>query len=153
VVLPGLAILLTLRFSVFGLESGLLRVLTVEAIGYVAFWAAFPLVMHYLTQALGLGDRYRMHIVAYNWSQVIQIAVWVPLNLFVVATGLARTAQAELIILVMYFAIVAYEGYIAHVTLKVPRMGAVGIAMLSFVIAYMLEVTSFALQHPGQPGG
>ena len=148
-ILPGLAILLALRFSIFGIESGLLRILSVEVIGYVAFWAAFPLAMYYLTQALDLGDRYRLHIVAYNWSQVIQIAVLVPVNILVIAAGLANTVHAELIILGLYFAVIAYEGYIAHVTLKLPRMGAIGIAMLSFVIAYMLEVTSYGLQQPG----
>ena len=140
---------MSLRFSVFGLESGLLRVLAVEVIGYVAFWTAFPLAMYYLTQALDLSDRYRLHIVAYNWSQVIQIAVLIPVNILVIAAGLANTAHAELIILGVYFAVIAYESYIAHVTLKLPRMGAIGIAMLSFVIAYMIEVTSFGLQQPG----
>ena len=141
--------MLGLRYATYGLPSDPLRVLAVEAIAYVIFWVAFPLAMFHLTQALDLGDRYRLHIVAYNWAQVIQIAVLVPINSVLFATGLIQTSVNSSIFFVVQIVILVYEGYIAHVALKLPRPGAFGIAMLSFLIASMLESCSLALQKAG----
>ncbi len=149
VVLPGVVISLAMRYAVFGFQSDLLRVLTVEAIGYVIFWVAFPLAMFYVTQALGLADRYRVHIVAYNWSQVIQIAILVPVNLVFFAAGLIKSSLYSPVVFFLQVAILVYEGYIAHVALKVPRFGAFGVAMLSFIIASLVEGCSLGLQMAG----
>ncbi|MDJ0943789.1 MAG: hypothetical protein QNJ30_10000 [Kiloniellales bacterium] len=148
-VLPGIAIVLAMRFAIFGFKSDPLRVLTVEAIAYVIFWVAFPLAMYHLTQALGLAERYRLHIVAYNWSQVIQIAVLVPINVVLFAAGLIETPLYASVFLGLQVVILIYEGYIAHIALKLPRLGALGVALLSFVIASTLDSCSLALRTAG----
>ncbi len=141
--------MLGLRYATFGLQADPLRVLAVEAIAYVIFWVAFPLAMYHLTQALDLGDRYRLHIVAYNWAQVIQIAVLVPINTLLFAAGLVQTTLYSSVFFVLQIVILVYEGYIAHVALKLPRPGAFGVAMLSFLIVCVLDSCSFALQKAG----
>lgn len=147
-VLPGIAILFVLNIWTQETSVGLVRAVSIEAIGYVAFWAAFPLTMYYLTHALDLVGHYRLHIVAYNWSQVIQVAVQLPILAVILLTGQVQTSLGATIQFAIILAVIAYEAYIAHVALKLPRSGAIGIAMLSFVIFYMLQSTSYSLQNP-----
>ena len=78
IVLPAVLLLEVLdgTFAMDGREP--LRTLAVELIAYVMQWTAFPLAMSSIADGLGRGGNYIRYIVVYNWSAVLQMALFVP---------------------------------------------------------------------------
>lgn len=53
-----------------------LRLVAAEAIGYVAGWFATPLVMLAVARVLDRETRWPLFVAAWNWANVVQIAVF-----------------------------------------------------------------------------
>ncbi len=68
IVAPFYALMLMLRDLPADPRGGVELMLLVEAIGYVANWAAFPLAMVYVTRLIGRERRYLVFVQAFNWS-------------------------------------------------------------------------------------
>ena len=139
---PLYLVLLAMRVSVGDWQrSGGLRIVTVETIGYVIGWVAFPLLMMTVTQRLGRAHRFFDFMVPYNWCQVPQSALFVLVGL-AFESGMLGPRSAAGIGLVAVVATLIYEWYvwyIARVALDITGPTAVFIAVLDFVLGVLIS--------------
>jgi hypothetical protein len=74
---PLYLFLLSFRVSEAKVESaGLFDIVVVETIGFVIAWVAFPLVLLPITRGIGRENYFLRFMVAYNWAQVLQTAMF-----------------------------------------------------------------------------
>ena len=119
-------------------------VAAVETIHFVISWVAFPLLMLPLVDWLGRGACFFRFMVAYNWCQVPQTALFALVALSG-AVGLL-SAQGMLIAdLVVGIAALVYEWYVARVALEVSRSRALLVIGADIVLATVLSHVSSAL--------
>jgi hypothetical protein len=120
------------------------RVLAVETIHYVISWVAFPLMMLPLVDWLQRGNRFFGFMVAYNWCQVPQTAVFAAVAL---SGGVGLLSADGMLIadLVAGLAALVYEWYVSYVALAVSRPKAVIVIVADIVLATVLSHVSAAL--------
>ena len=116
--------------------SGAAPILLVETIAYVISWVGFPLLILPVARHFSRSDRFLSFIVAYNWAQIPQTAVFVLVGL-AGATGLQPPSGAYLAGLLAAIAALVYEWYIARVALAVT-----GTQATLVVIVYLLLSTA-----------
>ena len=100
-------------------------------------WTAFPLVVLPVTRFLGREARWLDFIIVYNWSQVLQNAVYlaaVGLTLSGLAPGFLGGGLLDL----AYIAIFAYECFIARVVLDIAWPAAGMIVLVDFVLGQLI---------------
>jgi len=142
---PFFLILLGFRVSTARWQAaGLMPVVIVETIGYVISWVAFPLLMLPLSRWLGREERFLPFMVAYNWSQVPQTALFVILAAGA-ASGLLPHAMEQLADFAAAVAVLLYEWYIARVALAVSSSQAVPVVLLDLVLGSVLSRITEAL--------
>jgi len=120
------------------------HVLAVETIHYVIAWVAFPLLMLPLVDWLQRSDRYFRFMVAYNWCQVPQTAVFTAVAL-AGAIGLLSGQGMLIADLVVGVAALVYEWYVARVALAVSRLRAALVILVDVVLATVLSHISATL--------
>ena len=79
-VAPGYAILVGLHLAGGGVSADWASTFLIHTEAYVLTWIAFPLAMFYLSAGLQRPERWVPFIVAFNWSKVIQLAIYLPLS-------------------------------------------------------------------------
>ena len=142
---PLFLILLGFRVSTARWQAaGLMPIVIVETIGYVISWVAFPLLMLPLSRWLGREERFLPFMVAYNWSQVPQTALFVILAVGA-ASGLLPRALSQFADLAAAVAVLLYEWYIARVALAVSSSQAVPVVLLDLVLGSVLSRITEAL--------
>jgi len=125
-------------------EVDAFRVLAVETIHYVISWVAFPLLMLPLVDWLRRGDRYFGFMVAYNWCQLPQMALFAAVAL-VGGAGLLSPMGVLIADLIVGIAALVYEWYISRVALAVSRPKAVLVIVVDVVLASVLSHISASL--------
>ncbi|MBI4184619.1 MAG: hypothetical protein HY521_11550 [Proteobacteria bacterium] len=115
-VAPGYLFLKLLALSGAGPDFPLARFLALQSIAYVTGWVAFPLAMNYVADALQRRGRYLAFIVAFNWSNVLQMALLV-LIAVMTAAGVLPGGLGMFATLIATFAIIYYEWFIARTAL------------------------------------
>jgi hypothetical protein len=142
---PLFLILLAFRVSsAHWAASGMFRIVVVETIGYVISWVAFPLLVLPVTRWLGREHRFLAFIVAYNWSQIPQTALFVLVGADA-AAGLFPSGVAQLVEFVAAIAVLVYEWYIARVALQVSASQAVPVVALDMLLGVLLSRVTEAL--------
>jgi len=90
--------------------------INLAAIGLVAQWFAWPLVMAIIARFAGLARNYARYIVVYNWSAILVMAIqMVPVLLL--TQGEALFGLATLVFFVIYAVVLYYRWYIAQTAL------------------------------------
>jgi hypothetical protein len=125
-------------------EAGVARIIALETIGYVISWVAFPLLVLPLTRWLGREDRFLAFMVAYNWSQLPQTALFVILGADA-ASGLLPAGVTQIADFAAAVAVLLYEWYIARVALAVSASQAVSVVLLDLVLGSVLSRITEAL--------
>lgn len=138
VALPFFALLVGFRDLPAEPRGGMGVVVIVEAIAYVATWAAFPLAMLYVSRAMRRENRYLAFIAAFNWSAVIQVL------LFLAATGLSESgllpdAVAQGIAFGVTMLVLVYEWFVVRVGLAVGGLAATGVVALDLAIGIFVN--------------
>jgi hypothetical protein len=108
------------------------RRLLIEGINYPLAWTLWPLVVFYIARAAGWGERYIAYIVAYNWTQIFSQGVMLLFAILFLPT-LEPAAQQNLWLL-MLFAFLVFEAYVAKRTLNLTWFQAGAVEALLFVI-------------------
>lgn len=144
---PPYALFLVLKFSRQEVDLDPLRFILIEAIAYTILWSAFPLAAWYLISALGKSNRYLGYIVAYNWANVVQIAVTLPVFALVAASGLPG-GVARTIWFVVIVAALFYQYFVARTALEVDMPVAAGLVFMDFVLSFLREAIVIALEFP-----
>lgn len=138
-ILPGFLVLRALDGS---FEEDLLRPLAVELIAYLIGCVAFPLAMSHISEGLERSHLYFRYIVAYNWSQVIQMAVILPVGLLI---HLAPGPGMALLNLAMTVVVLVYQAYVAHQALDVKPSAAGLLVLLDLSIGALVQMVAARL--------
>ncbi|HTV88718.1 MAG TPA: hypothetical protein VME41_06855 [Stellaceae bacterium] len=125
-------------------QSGIGTIVVVETIDYIIAWAAFPLVILSLARALRREDRFLSFMVAYNWSQVPQTALFAVIGLDGL-TGLLSLSSLPGAELAAAIATLVYEWYIARVALSVGAAAAALIVVVDLLLGTALGRVAAAL--------
>jgi hypothetical protein len=142
---PFFAILVMLQLSQREVDWDPFRVLLVETIGYTIAWTAFPLAAFSLLAALGKQQRYLAFIVAYNWSNLIQIGVMLPVAVLE-ATDALPGAITGFLFVATFAAILFYQYFIARVALEVDISIAVGLVFIDLMLGVLRQGIVNALE-------
>lgn len=120
------------------------RYYTAEAIGYVISWVAYPLAMFYLTRLMGRSAEYIGYVVAYNWSHIFQVALFLPV--WALAPGDPASPSAwSLIMMAATVIVLVYVGYIAKTALRITGMMASGVVALDVALSLFISGIQDAL--------
>jgi hypothetical protein len=145
---PLYLVLLHMRVSVAEWErSGGWRIVTVETIGFVIGWVAFPLLMLRVTELIGRPHRFFDFMVPYNWCQVPQTALFLLFGL-VVKSGMLGSQAGEGIDMAAIVATLLYEcyvWYVARVALDTTSAAAAFIALVDFILGLLVVSVSVSL--------
>ncbi|MCZ6846105.1 MAG: hypothetical protein O7F69_09425 [Alphaproteobacteria bacterium] len=126
-------------------EAGTIRIATVFAIDYVYQWLLFPLVMISLADRIGRSGQYITFIVARNWSQVIQIAIFLPAALLFEMSGADDPGVGGTILIVAYLVTWVYEWFITRSALDIPGLTAALIVLLGVAISFAISIVGEVL--------
>jgi hypothetical protein len=142
---PLYLVLLSLRVTVGEWErSGALVIVTVETIAYIIAWVAFPLIMLSVTRWLGRAHRYFDFMVAYNWSQVPQSALFVLVGLET-ESGVLGAPFAQAIEVGAAIAVLVYEWFIARVALETTPFGAALVVFVDLLLGVVVSNVASSL--------
>jgi hypothetical protein len=139
-VAPAYVLLLIVRYTTEMAPLNPIRYAAVNAISYVIAWVAFPLVMFYVSALFDRQQHYLRYIVAYNWAQVLQNALVLPIAIVERLGWVSPVFSLAAMILVLL-----YSGFIARVALDVPWLTVVGIVLLDWLLGVTLQVWTGAL--------
>ena len=144
---PLYALLVVLQLGQRQVDLDPVRVLLVEVIGYTIAWTAFPVVAWYLLAALVKQQRFIPYIVAYNWSNLIQMAVMLPVAALDAANGLPQPI-AGIVFMVALAAVLFYQYFIARTALEVDMPIAAGLVFIDLMLGVLRQdvVTSLELR-------
>ncbi len=144
IVAPGFAIIIGYELAQVDLEAGVPRILVVELLAYVLGWAAFPVIVHQICEAIGKREAYIGYIVAFNWSKVIQMAVFLP-AIGLIALGALPGDSGSLLRWVVSILILFYQWFITRTALGVTAMGAIGFVVLDFMIDLIVHMITLGM--------
>ncbi len=142
VVAPAFAVLVALRVeheTEVGPDLDLGPFLVLKLVAYAVTWAAFPLAMIVLARLLALSAFYVPFIIAYNWSAVIQIAVFL-LTSLIKASGLLPETVAGLLMMIATMAILFYQWFVARVALQTTGFIAAGLVAFDLLLGILIDV-------------
>ena len=109
------------------------KLVAADVFGYIATWTAFPLVMVYLAERMQVFPRYWSFIVATNWANLLQSAVFCVVVL-VNASGVLPEPIAAMLFLAAWFWILLFKWRIARHGLGIASLPAVGIVLLDLAL-------------------
>lgn len=141
---PFYAVLLLIRLSGDGGDVNLLQFGLAEGVAYVLSWVAYPVVMVTLTQIMGCWQRFPGYLVAYNWSMVLQNALFLPIGILG-ATGALPADAANFLWLIALVAVVVYLWFIARAALDLPPFTCAGIVILDIALSFLISATADGL--------
>lgn len=110
----------------------------VEILAYSIGWLAYPVAAHYLTEALGCGERYLRYVSAYNWSGGVQVLLQF-LVTGIIVSGLLPQGGGGLLSFGLLLAILAYNFYLARVALQIASGPAAALVAMDLLISLILE--------------
>jgi hypothetical protein len=123
-------------------DSGLSHIFLVESIGYVIGWTAFPLAAIALCRWLGREERGFDFITAYNWSVILQTALFVLLGLLALVVPDSTAVVLQRLGLV---AALVYEWFIALVAIGAGGGIAGLIVILDIVLGLFIQLAALSL--------
>lgn len=137
IVLPGYALILALSMTIHEVEADLIPFIVVNLSAYVAGWAAWPLVMHYVAPLIGRDEAYCRYIVAYNWSSGPYILIVLLMHI-PVAFGLASQQYLLVISLLGLAIMLSYHLFIVRVALRMRLFGAIGLVIAEYLLGDLI---------------
>ena len=136
--LPAFIILELLQYRAVLGQIDLFRWVILETLFYVIAWTAYPVVLHMMAQVLDRSHRYCAALTAYNWSSVIQVAVFLPIAA-AGALGLLPTALVATLTLIVFVALMVYLGFILSVSLEVSGGTAAMLVAVELILTLTLS--------------
>ena len=116
----------------------------VLAVAYCLSWAAFPVAAILITRLLRLTDRYVALIVAYNWANVLQIAVILIANL-IDASGLLPGSPGVILPFAVMVFVLVYQWFVTRTALASTTATAIGVVIIQLVIDVFIELAAESL--------
>jgi hypothetical protein len=141
-ILPVWAFLLVDQESAAGHPQPF-RYFAIQGIGYAISWIAYPLIMIRISDFLDRWPRYFRYMVAYNWFQLVQTIVWLPLVLLIDAG--APQSLVALIWLATHGVLLGYSWFIARRGLKVEAGTACALVLIDLLLSLLIDKLADAL--------
>jgi hypothetical protein len=135
---PFYAVLVYADFSADPDQTDLFRYGLAQALGYVVGWVIFPLAMIGVSRLLDRETKYVRYIVAYNWSAVVQAAVFTPFGMLSGFSGPELSWASFPAILAMGYLLV-YAWFVAKEGLAITSFQAVAIVALDQLLSFILS--------------
>lgn len=132
---PGVILLHAVN-GVFSGEAGVLYPLLVKTASFVFGAAAFPLVMATVADGFERAPLYPRFIVAYNWSSVVQLAVFLPAGLVSALMPVHGTAMLALSVTLV---LLVYQAYVTHVVLQIKPAQAAAVVLLDVLLTAVIQ--------------
>ncbi len=136
IVAPAYVFLILVNLDQPFITAGAVRLTLVESLAYVISWTAIPLVMVSLAQRLNREDNYIRFIVAHNWANVLQVALFLPAAFIAHMFG----PTTQFLTLAAMVAIFIYQWYVARTVLDITRFQAVGIVLVNLFLDIVITV-------------
>lgn len=136
-VLPGYILLVLIRLWDRLGAVPLPRLVAVEGISYVVSWTGYALLMYHVARFLDRETRYVDFLCAYNWSSVIQMAVYLPAVLLAEAV-LLPPGVGDVLVLVVTVAVLAYQWFIARTALDLSGGMAVSVVLIDVILSMFI---------------
>lgn len=127
-VAPG-QILIGIAGGLFSGPHGIFVPLSVQTIATIIDAVAFPLVMAPIADEIGRRDHYMRFVVAYNWSAVVRMGLFVP-TVLMSLTFPATHLLLPVVVLLLLF----YQVYVARTALAVSGLLGAGIVLLNVLL-------------------
>ncbi len=132
---PGFMLLTVMQIEPAAWDrAGALHILLLESVAYVILWTGFPLVILGFCRWLQREEQSLRFIIAYNWAQVLQVALMVGV-LLVERTLALPLATAGALDLASIAAVLAYEWFIARTALQAGGAAATAVVLIDVVLA------------------
>jgi len=143
---PGVIIVTALIVAQVGLPDhvGYPSFILAKAAQYVISWVLFPLVMATVSDLLQRGEQYIGFVVAFNWWQVVEMAVSLPLFLLIIASG-ASAQEPNTVVNLLLLAVAFYYWFIARTMLRISGWSAVAVVAINLTLAGGLEIATKAV--------
>lgn len=118
-------------------EAGWPRIIGAEISAYAISWCALPLAMSVICPLIEREKELDGFIEAYNWANIVHLALYLPLVLVefagILPEGAITLLEMGLAIVVLY-----YGWFIAKTALRLPSLGAIPIVALDLVFAVFI---------------
>ena len=106
-------------------------------------WAAFPLIMVFIARLLGLGPRYGLFVIAYNWSSVLVVAALLPSAVLAAmvpdAPGAVNMVTSFSILFVLWFTV-----FLTRAAFATNWVTAVGIIIVDLLTSLLISGLIFS---------
>jgi len=130
---------------------GLLQTSLIHAVFYFLIWTMWPLVMWHLSRLASKRDRFFRYLAAYNWSMVIQAAIWLASSAIILGFGLTGSPARMTTVLTICI-VVLYHIHILREGLELGVMPAAAFAGFKLILYQILLGThQAALLQPAAP--
>lgn len=138
-VAPAYAILIGQKLMARPEPLDLGWVVLVQGVTYVLSWMAFPLAALVVTFALNLSRNYVALIVAVNWAQVLQTAVFLTAVLLsLVLPGLL----AGLLVTIVTGGVLFYQWYVVRTALQTTGGTALALVLIDLVLNMAINLSA-----------
>lgn len=118
--------------------------LAVDIGSYVVGWVAFPVLMILLARLLNVSGQYVSFIVAYNWANVVQWALFGVAATIAAALG-AETGLGVVLNLAALAAVLFYQWFIARTALMTSAYVAAGIVVIDVLLGMIINFAARAV--------
>lgn len=123
-----------------GVELGAGAQVFVRLIGFAVAWAAYPLVMIWVTRMLSLSHRYVVYIIAWNWSNVIGNGILLVVAL-VLASGIFSPGIAGALSIFAFGYILFYTYLVTKIGLACATGTAIGLVVFEVLLEPVIDLT------------
>jgi hypothetical protein len=114
------------------------RILLLESIGYVIACVGFPLLIIPFCDWLERDAEVVDFIIAFNWSQILQTALFFPID-GIVASGVLPDSIGAFLLLGAFVATLTYEWFVARIALDVAGIAATAIVLIDIVFGALVH--------------
>ena len=140
--IPFHILLVLIQFNGFPGDWG--KLWLAEALIYALDWITYPILMIGISRMLHLSQNYAPYIIAYNWSKVVIMALWLPLTI-VVSAGLVSHVIAQVLNIGSFIAVLYYLWFISRTALQASAQTAIGLVILETLTSLLLQFSIIRL--------
>lgn len=150
-VAPAYCALVLMEIAERGLAGSALHAMLIHLLAYVLRWVAFPVLAERAVKIIDREGFYLRLIVGFNWSQVIQTLIYLPL---VMLSHSAATSGSVSLLLALggLVLVLIYEWYVIRETLDCSGSATTALVALDLALSIAISIAVSALTlTPPQP--
>ena len=135
---PAYALMVAMQPGDDAGQASLVPLLVVKIAAYVISWTAYPLLMDDMSRIFGCSGRYPIFLTAYNWSAILQMAVYLP-TVALIQSGRLSPEMSDTVGIVSTVILTVYQWYVTRVALEVSNFTATGLVILDLVLEMFIS--------------